>query len=403
MVATRKEWLWLTTRTGLSPAGLQRVLEHFQTPQQVYYGDNGVYRAIPGLSQRAVRSLTDKDMSGVEEILGTCDRLGISILTFQDTGYPQRLREIHDPPLVLYYKGRLPDFDGEAAVAVVGARRPSSYGEKMAGKLGLELARGGALVVSGIAQGLDAAALRGALKGGGRVVSVLGNGIDVVYPRENRALYEDVAAAGCLISEYPPGTEPRGEHFPVRNRIISGLALGVVVVECALHSGTMTTARCALEQNRDVFAVPGNADAPLSAGSNRLIRQGAVLVTCGEDILEEYRGRYPLSLRPPLAPEVEWARLTEAPEPSPPSTRQAAEPARMRVYGEEQRRRFTDDQLVILAALGESSRNVDELVERTQLPTRRVLSALTMLQLDAVVEERPGRRFRALVELEPIR
>ena len=290
----------------------------------------------------------------------------------------------------------------------MGSRKPSQYGEMAAAKLGMELASGGALVLSGIAEGLDTCAIKGALKAGGPVVSVLGGGVDVPYPYENRYLYEDVAAAGALISEYPPGTRHDGFHFPRRNRILSGLALGVLAVECELHSGTMSTVRHAMDQDRDIYAVPGAINAPMSEGTNRLIQQGAKLVTRGEDILEEYRSRFPgrLGRREPLSPQAEQQRLEDM------EREETAEPARQeapvaekrppleRVSRTEQAERFTDDQLAILRALGEESRSAEELVEQTGIPARRILSALTMLQVDRVVEEGAGRRFSALLRLE---
>lgn len=250
-MASLKYWLWLTTRKGLRPEHAVRLLEHFGTPEGAYFADPGEYDLLSDLPLPVRTALQEKHLAEAEGILADCERLGLRILTLGDADYPDRLKNIYDPPAVLYVKGRLPAFDEEIAVAVVGSRRPSEYGKRMAGRLGLELAREGALVVSGIAQGLDTEAVRGALKGGGPVVSVLGCGIDVAYPRENRFLYEDVAAAGALLSEYPPGTPPEGWHFPVRNRIISGVSLGVVAVECGVRSGTMTTVRQALDQDRD--------------------------------------------------------------------------------------------------------------------------------------------------------
>lgn len=400
-----KDWIWLTTRKGLGSRGVMQVLEFFGTPERAFYADPEQYDQIPGLSALARSSLRDKGQEGTDRILGDCDRLGVRIMTLNDGNYPERLREIADPPAVLYIRGGLFRFDQEAVIGIVGAREPSPYGEKVAAQLGLDLARNGVLLVSGIAQGIDSIALKGALQGGGRVVSVLGGGVDVPYPWQNRYLYEDVAAAGALISEYPPGTPPIGEHFPVRNRIISGLALGVVAVECARRSGTMKTVEHAMEQDRDVFAIPGNIDAPMSEGPNWLLRQGARPVTCAQDILEEYLDRFPqqLSKAAPLSPEAARQRLEQVrsreqtPEPA-----AKAEQEREVVPREQQKSRFTDDQLSILHVLGEKGKQytADELVERTQIPARRVLSALTMLQVDGAVQEHPGRRFSSLVILE---
>ena len=400
-----KDWIWLTTRKGLGSRGVMQVLEFFGTPERAFYADPEQYDQISGLSALARSSLRDKGQEGTDRILGDCDRLGVRIMTLNDGNYPERLREIADPPAVLYIRGGLFRFDQEAVIGIVGAREPSPYGEKVAAQLGLDLARNGVLLVSGIAQGIDSIALKGALQGGGRVVSVLGGGVDVPYPWQNRYLYEDVAAAGALISEYPPGTPPIGEHFPVRNRIISGLALGVVAVECARRSGTMKTVEHAMEQDRDVFAIPGNIDAPMSEGPNWLLRQGARPVTCAQDILEEYLDRFPqqLSKAAPLSPEAARQRLEQVrsreqtPEPA-----AKAEQEREVVPRERQKSRFTDDQLSILHVLGEKGKQytADELVERTQIPARRVLSALTMLQVDGAVQEHQGRRFSSLVILE---
>ena len=401
-----KDWIWLTTRKGLGHQGILKVLDYFGSPERAFYADGEQYDQIPGLSALARSSLREKGMEVSDRILGDCDRLGLRILTIQDGDYPERLREIPDPPAVLYIRGTLPRFDEEVAIGVVGARKPSPYGEKVAAQLGLELARDGALLVSGSAQGIDSIALKGALQGGGRVVSVLGGGVDVPYPWQNRYLYEDVAAVGALISEYPPGTPPNGEHFPIRNRIISGLALGVVAVECAIHSGTMKTIDHAVEQGRDLFAVPGNIDAPMSEGPNWLLRHGGLAVTCARDILEGYAARFPqkLSKAVPLSPEAAQQRLEQVREQAEgraePSAK--AEVVRESVPRSQQKTRFTDDQLAILRILGEKGKSytADELVELTQIPARRVLSALTMLQVDSAVQEHPGRRFSSLVILE---
>ena len=293
-MASLKYWLWLTGLKGLGAPAALRLLDWFVTPERVYYADPEEYDLVEGLSAFQRKALLDKSMDRAEGVLADCQYLGLRIMTIQDGDYPDRLRQIPDPPVVLYLRGKAVDFDEEAAIAVVGAREPSEYGRKMAARLGLELARGGALLVSGIARGLDSEAIRGALKGGGQVVSVLAGGLDTGYPYTSRFLVEDIAAAGTLISEHPPGTPALGDHYHARNRIISGLSLGVVAVECRLSSGTMITAGRALEQDRDLFAVPGAVDMVMSEGTNRLIQQGAKLVTCGQDILEEYWSRFPL-------------------------------------------------------------------------------------------------------------
>lgn len=402
-------WLWLTTRKGVGQRGILRLLDYFGSPERVYFALREDFEPIAGLSAQTVDSLMDKSMEESDAILGRCDELGVQIMTIQDSDYPERLRQLDDPPVVLYILGHRIRFDEEAAFGIVGSRTPSAYGQEVAPMLGLELARHGALLVSGIAQGIDSLALRGALKGGGRVVSVLAGGVDVPYPRENRYLYQDVAAVGALISEYPPGTRHKGEHFPIRNRLISGLSLGVVAVECTRFSGTMLTINHAVEQNRDVCAVPGSIFAPMSQGPNWLLQQGARPVTSGEDILMGYWDQFPQKLvhAPAMDPDQMRERLgsppktpKEAAKPEPPPEPKEEKPKRPKVSLAQQRERFTDDQLVVLHAMLEGVDTADELVDRTQIPARRVLSAMTMLQVDGAAEQRPGGRYAPLVELE---
>ena len=323
-MSTLQYWLWLATRAGLRTGEAAALAGRFGTPEAVYFADREEYSLLR-LPDGLQASLRDKSMAGVEEILERCDRLGLRILTLQDAQYPERLRQLHDRPAVLYLKGRDMALDREAAVGVVGARRCTPYGVDLARRLGRDLAERGAVLVSGIAQGVDAAAIRGALAGGGRVVSVLGGGIDVVYPPSSADLFEEVGSRGLLISEYPPGTPTMGQHYPVRNRIISGLSLGVAVVEAGERSGALITARLALDQNRDVFAFPGPVGAPMSAGTNRLIQRCEAKPVFGvEDILEEYETLYPV-LRPrrperrkaPARPPRTREKAAERPSPEP--------------------------------------------------------------------------------------
>ncbi len=408
-MANLKYWLWLTGRKGLAGQNLVRVLEHFGSPESVYFSDSAEYRLIEGVSESALRSLSDKSLAGADRILGDCDRLGIQILTMQDSAYPERLAAIHQPPPVLYWKGRAIAFDEEAAIGIVGTRKATAYGETAAAKLSMELARSGVLIVSGMAQGIDAAAVRGALKAGAPVVSVLAGGIDVVYPREHRYLYEDVAAAGALISEYPPGTEHMGAHFPVRNRIISGLSVGIIAVESGRTGGTLHTVGHALEQNREVFAVPGPWDAPSSEGTNRLIQEGAAKLIMGaQDVLCELQDRYPNRIK--RVAQMDSAameqRIEDAVKPTPRTQAEQEkvvdiQPPVEYIDWQECKNKLTDDQRTVLLALSEGkSFRTDDVVERTQLPARRVLSALTILQVQGYVSEESGKRFRAAVRLK---
>ncbi len=406
-MAELKYWLWLTTRTGLGAVGALSVLDCFTTPERAYYGEREDYDVL-NLPPFVKNSLMDKSMDEANRILGECDRLGIRIMTFQDADYPQRLRQIADPPVILYIKGKSFHFDEEAAIGVVGARKSSVKSRERAERFGMELASSGALVVSGIAEGIDSSAITGALRGGGPVVSLLAGGADKIFPRESRFLYEDVAAAGALISEYPPGTPHKGDHFNPRNRILSGLSLGVLAVECATTGGTMLTVNHALNQGREVFAVPIGLDEQSARGTNRLIHDcKAKLVENARDILEDFVDLFPakLSALAPLSPEVARARLSgedkpQAVQKAPKEQKEAPAPSREVVPRDQQKSRFTDDELAILAAASKAALTADEVVEKTQIPAKRVLSALTMLQLQGAVEERPGRRYYALVELE---
>lgn len=401
-MAELKYWLWLTTRKGLGPAGALTVLDHFTTPERAFYGEAEDFEALP-LSPFAKRSLLDKSMDEPNKILGDCDRLGMRIMTCQDADYPQRLLQIDVPPAVLYIKGKAFRFDEEPAVAVVGMRHPSQAGQTRAERFGMELAANGALVVSGIAEGIDCCAVRGALKAGRPVVSLLAGGADVKFPYENRYLYDDVAAAGALISEYPPGTPHKGDHYNPRNRILSGLCVGVLAVECEPHGGTMLTVNHALEQGREVYAVPIGLDEACARGTNRLIHDGkARLAEKAEDILLDFADLFPTKLAriAPLPPAVVEARLDKPREKAPNKPAEPAAPKREVIPADRQRERFTDDELAILSAVSGSALTADEIVERTQIPAKRVLSALTMLQVQGAAEERPGRRFTAAVELE---
>lgn len=413
-MSTLRHWIWLSTRSTASGQYAARLLEAFGSPEGVYHADEGAYEALD-LPAKVKSALLDKSLRETDKILSDCEKLGIWVLTYQDAGYPDRLRQIDTPPVVLYGRGTLPQLDQEAAIAIVGARKASPYGISAARKLGHDLARAGAVVVSGSAWGIDQAALQGAIQAGGKVVSVLGNGIDVIYPQGGQALYEDVTRSGALISEYPPGTEPRGFHFPIRNRLIAGLSLGVVVAEGTETSGSLITARWALEQGRDVFAVPGGIDSPMSRGPNGLIRRGeAMLIQDAWDILEEYQFLYPAKLQPrnPLPKEAEEARLKPEPtkeEPVPKGAVQntARVPEKPReaeilvVDLRQEPEAFTDDEAAILRTLqARGALTPDDLTEATGIPARRILSALTLLQIRRLVGEETGKRFTTKVLLK---
>lgn len=386
----QKFWLWLATRKGLSPRCAARAASCFPSVEALYYADAAAYEAA-GLKN--YQPLLEKDLWLPTEILRRCYDLGISLLTWQDAAYPQLLRSLEDPPVVLYYRGLLPDFSG-LSIAVVGTRGASAYGLAQARRLGYGLGRCGCTLVSGGAKGIDTAALEGALTGGGPVVCVLGGGVDVVYPASNRSLFQDVAQRGCLLSEYPPGTRPKPEHFPVRNRIISGLCQGVVVVEAPEKSGALITANWALDQGRDVFALPGNLGVANFGGNLRILREGAILVRDVRDILQEYQGVYPELFQKSAAAEQRPQRAAEAPPPesSAADDAPAAEAAEVQIDQALLDTMSLDEQS-ICRLLQEGTKQIDNIVDEAQIPAGRALAALTLLEVKGVVRRLPGRRF----------
>lgn len=399
-MAGTKYWIWLNECRGVAQRVKLMLLEHFGTPENIFYAEEEEYLLVPGMTPKLAEPLKDKSTEEADRILGDCERLGLRVLTMQDADYPVRLRNIYEPPCLLYVKGRLPAIDEEVAVAMVGTRGATPYGRQTAEKLAFALAKQGALIVSGAAYGADTAAHRGALRAGAKTVAVLGCGADVVYPAGNEWLYRDIEASGALVTEYPPGTPAVGAHFPVRNRIISGLCLATVVVEAPERSGALITARTALEQGRDVFAVPGPIDADESRGCNRLIANGeAALVADSSDILREYEARYPHKLR---CGRVELPRQLGYRAGREKAAAKEAEPVKEKLPALDVREgvtSLTDDQVRILKTLKDGEMQVDDLIEAVDLPTRRVLSALTVLEIEGHVAQSGGKRFSLNAEL----
>lgn len=321
----------------------------------------GVEGIGPVLASRLAKGL--RDTHALAEEVRLAKQAGCRILTQEDAEYPAPLNDIPDPPLALYIRGTWTQED-QTAIGMVGSRRASLYGEQIAGRFAYDLALRGATIVSGLARGIDAAAHRGALKATGRTLAVLGNGLATIYPPEHVELANQIAQAGALISEYPMTMAPLPHNFPRRNRIVSGLSLGVVVVEAANRSGALITADCALEQGREVFAIPGKIDSMTSQGSHRLLKQGAKLVTSVEDILEELR----LELRP-----VAGVSTPES-------------PAGVRV--------LTDQEQAVLAQLSpDDPRDADAVAHMASVSAAHCAAALLQLELKRLVKQLPGKRF----------
>jgi len=412
-------WIWLATRTGISDRVKVELVRHFHDPETVYFADPDSYRTVEELSAEGLESLIDKDLRPAEQILADCDRTGARILTYNDAAYPNRLKNISDPPLVFYYKGRLPDFDALPLIGVVGTRSASPYGLTAAKRMGYQIARCGGTVVSGMAYGIDGMAMRGALTAGGTVVGVLGCGVDIVYPPSNRNLFADTESYGCIISEFVPGTPPMPRNFPKRNRIISGLSCGVLVVEAPEKSGALITARQAADQGRDVFVVPGNIDVPTFVGSNRLLRDGAIAVSHGWDILSEYEGLFPGKIRKDMGQSHQTAypdevsSLAETEKEGLKVAQKTGKPAHKSHKPHAKEKKVIDkadsspysdvndtlpklsaDEKSVVSAIGDGERLVDEVIAAAGLPVGKVLATLTLLEVKGVVKRLPGKRVR---------
>ena len=382
-MARLKYWVWFSA-LDLSPLRKAKLLECMESPETLFFMDpGGIESAFGKLSPTEKKQLGDKSLGGVNEILSRCDSEGYSVLTLQDADYPERLRSIPDAPAVLYIQGSLPELDELVALGIVGTRQATPYGYRMAYRLGSETAEAGALVVSGLAKGADSAAMEGALRAGGTVLGVLGTGIDRVYPAENRELFAQTAAQGALLSEYPPGARVYPTNFLHRNRIIAALSLGVIVTEAPVRSGALSTARCALEYNRDVYAVPGNADAPACAGCLALLRDGAEPITEVGSVVERYSGVY--GLLPKRSEPVFGENLAKKGIDKPKSVPYIDIMEKMEGLPPEQK--------AVAQALTEPTMSVDELVLKTGLSVGTVNAALTMLQMAGLVKQVAGRRY----------
>ena len=383
-------WLWLSLCKGIGAAGAQKYLRRFGSAKGVYYAPESQLREVDGATQQEVKALLNRDLSRAERIRAACEKQEVRILCLQDADYPERLRNIPDPPSVLYVKGTLPPVDDRLTIGVVGTRKASAYGREMAERIGKDLAASGAVVVTGLAEGIDSAGAKGALKGRGSVIAVLGTSTDKVYPAWNEKLQETVARNGALVSEYPPGTGPTRASFPQRNRIISGLSLGITVVQAPRKSGSLITAARAQEHGRDVFVVPGMANDDGFAGSHSLIRDGAQLVCGAEDILEEYRFRYPklIGFR-----DDRREKTPQAEEPQP-NLDKAGDVGYHAL--KEQLAELTETELELVGLLAGGEKHSDDLIAATGREPGEVITALVMLQLKGYVAEEE-RHYRLLV------
>ncbi len=354
--------LALSLTPGLGSVLIKRLLDRFRTPEAVFRASIGELSEIDGLGEKVKCEIKKGPQTKiVERELSLLQRVGGKITTLNDNDYPKRLKDIYDPPALLYVRGELKDQD-ELAVAIVGSRKTAPYGRWITEKIGEDLARHRVTVVSGMARGIDSVAHTAAIQGGGRTLAVLGCGIDVIYPSENKNLFQQIIEHGAILSEFPMGSPPEGGHFPKRNRIISGLSIGVVIVQASSESGSLITAGCALEQGREVFAVPGNVGAESSRGTNQLIKDGAKLVESSDDILEE--------ILPQWIREEEEVRKSETLFSS--------------LKGEEK---------ILYRLMGETPLHIDTIIRESQLDPGKVSSLLLNLELKGFISQWPGKCF----------
>lgn len=285
-------WLWLALKCDIASKDFNQLIEKYDDPFDIYRLEEAEIEQFSTIGKKVREKLCEKDLDASYEILKFCKRERVDIISYGDTRYPERLKSLIDPPIVLYCKGHFPDFNMRLCIGVVGTRRMSEYGKQSAYKIAYELASAGALTVSGMAKGIDGVSACGALAAGGQTVAVLGCGIDRVYPSEHKKLMAEIMKHGAVITEYPPKEAPHGYNFPKRNRIISGLCQGVLIVEAPVGSGALITARDTIGQGRELFALPGNIDDANAQGPNELIKEGAYPVLSSRDILEHYEFLY---------------------------------------------------------------------------------------------------------------
>jgi len=378
-MSSLKYWLWLARHFRNSQSQAKALLEHFGSPEKIYTATTNDYLEVENIKAKEINLLLDKNFDEANKIQASCVEIGCQIITLNDSNYPERLRNIYDPPIVLYVKGQLPYIDDECVIGVVGSRTCTPYGIKAAESVGYTLSKNNIIVTTGLARGIDTAATRGALKGGCNVIGVIGSGLDIVFPAENRVLYNDVISSGAIVSEYPPGTQPQKHFFPARNRIISGLSLGVAVIEAPQRSGALITASRALEQDRDVFTLPGNVDAVACQGSNALLREGAIPFLTAEDIIDEYRESFSEKIDAinttkekksfDNKPKVDYIDLGNILD------------------------KLDGDERIIVESIGNNSVLIDDIIISTGIPAQKVLASLTILELNEYIRRDNNGRF----------
>lgn len=392
-------WVWLAEALGYCSAAANSVVYETEDASIFYGKTEEELKKFGFFTKKDIKSILSTPFGVAEKIYQSCLTVGCEIITPWDDTYPDRLKNIPMMPLALYVKGKLGKIDNEPTISMVGSRNASEYGAKVALKLGYDLAKCGFTVVSGLALGIDAFSLKGAVRADGKTIAVLGAGLDINYPAANRELRNIIEASGAVISEYPPGTQPCGHNFPLRNRIMSGLSLGVLVVEAGSKSGSLITAGHALTQGKDVFAIPNDIFDPLGAGTLRLIKEGAKVVTCVQDIMEEYYWSYRDKINTNNIKEVINSTSKEHKQKKLPPKDY---PKTSKEHSMEEKRQkapeyLTDDQLKIFGVLDKEAKSVETLAQKLGMSMYALLSALTELEIYGLVEPLPGKMFRLKV------
>lgn len=385
-------WIWLQQAIGCGNPIPEKLFDSFGGAEGVYLA-NPADLLIPGLNSAQKSRLCDKSLEHAKAVTEACLRLGYGIVTFGDDCYPQRLRNIYAPPCVLYVQGELGDTDNLPLIAMVGTRQVTEYGLEAATQLAIGLATHGVVVVSGLALGVDTASHKGALKGNGKTIAVIGCGLDINYPASNQELRKLIASHGAIVSEYPPGTRPTAFTFPVRNRIIAGLSLGTVVIEAGTRSGSLITASLAAEMGREVFAVPGSIFSPMSEGTNKLLRDGAKPVAGVVDILEEYIEAYPQSINMNIAQDERAPLLVQKADDCSDNGEMPMQETFEKSFAPKVPKNLTKVQTTVYQLLSREPIHVDALSLKANLEPRIVLGVLTTLEIQGLARSYPGRRF----------
>lgn len=391
-----EHWLWYAERK-MSCHQKKCLLEHFRDPEELYRATEPALRQVEGLDERACSSLLDKDLTEARQLVNRCRRTHVQVLTYGDAQYPDRLRGIYDAPVVLYYQGILPAWNDMPFIGIVGTRQATAYGCEVAATLSAQIVDCGGAVISGGALGIDTVSMQAALEAGGTVVAVLAGGLDKYYPAANTSLFHKICAAGCLISEYPPGTASISRNFPARNRLITGIANGLLVVEAPLKSGAMISARHAIEQGREVFSVPGSVTMPTCAGTNALLQEGARAVLTGWDVVKEYEYLYPHTIQrrerpsPAERPQPKLAQQTQRPKIADknPIDNRVESPYSV-VHTEKPT--LTEQEQKLIACIGSAGGWTDEIIALSGLNAAEAKKLLTRLALKNRLVLHPGGR-----------